>query len=287
MFTSQVNWIAANKTTLNIPMVLHVGDIIDWDTDDHAMWKVASDGFRVLDEADVPYALAVGNHDTAAVTIGGSAAPGNVRANLRITTQFNTFFPTGRFTAQQGRYEPDKSDNAWYTFEAGGLQWLVLTLELWSRQEPLDWAKSVAADHPHHNIILLTHAYLTANGQIQQNNGGYGDLSPQTIHDQFVRQYPNILMVLSGHVGTSAWRQDEGVHGNRIYQILQDYQDQDNGGGYIRLLEIDPDAGTITAKMYSPFYDKTKNDESHFKIANITFINPKAAVTPSPKSKAE
>jgi hypothetical protein len=44
-------------------------------------------------------------------------------------------------------------------------------------------------------------------------------------------------------------RDDTGLKGNHIYQILQDYQGEDNGGGYIRLLEIDPVSKTMSAKM--------------------------------------
>lgn len=284
MFTSQINWIVENKDAMNIPIVLHVGDIVDWDTDDHGPWKTADEGFKALDDAGIPYALAVGNHDTAAVTVGGGAAPGDTHANVRITTQFNAFFPVSRFTAQQGRYEPDKSDNAWYTFEAGDLKWLVLTLELWPRQAPVDWAKSVAASHPDYNIIILTHSYLAPDGRIVQNNGGYGDLTPQAVFDQLVSQYSNILLVLSGHVDTSAHRSDTGVNGNLIYQILQDYQGQDNGGGYIRLLKIDTAAGTIAASMYSPYYNETKKDASMFTLSNVNFIRPSTRDSDSPEA---
>jgi len=82
-------------------------------------------------------------------------------------------------------------------------------------------------------------------------------------------------MVLSGHTGSSAMRVDDGVKGNKIYQILQDYQGQDAGGGYIRLLEIDTKAGTIDAKMYSPFYNITKTDKSAFSIKAISFVGVK------------
>lgn len=283
MFTSQMNWIAKNKTPLHIPFVIGVGDIVDWDTPDHKMWQTASEGYKALDQAGIPYALALGNHDTGAVgggrivngkkmPIGGSAAPGDVHANVRITRQFNTFFPVSRLSAQQGRFEEGKSDNAWYTFSAGGVDWLVLTLELWARKAPVEWAKKVVSDHPEHNVIIVTHSHLSSDGTIFNRNGGYGDQSPQAIYDQFISQYPNVLLVLCGHVGTSAWRNDAGAKGNRIYQLLQDYQGENNGGGYIRLLEIDPEAGTITAKMYSPFLDKTRADKSTFAFEKVAFI---------------
>jgi hypothetical protein len=271
MFTSQMKWLVANKKTLDIPMVLHVGDIVDWNN--AKQWEIASNGFKILDEAGLPYALAVGNHDTAAVgEFSGSAAPGNVNANLRSTHFFNSNFPISRLSAEKGQYEPGKSDNAYYLFEAGGLKWLVLTLEFCARQGPVDWAGSVLAAFPQHNAIILTHFHLTSKGQINPTNAGYGNLTGQAIYDQLMKKHANLLLVLSGHVDSSAHRADQGDAGNPIYQILQDYQGKDAGGAYIRLLEIDPDAGTIAAKMYSPFYDKTLEDESRFTFKDVKFI---------------
>jgi hypothetical protein len=272
MFTSQLSWIAANKAASNVVFALHVGDIINWDTSDHQMWITASNGFRILDNAGIAYALALGNHDTAAVTNGGGAAPGSAHTNVRITTQFNTFFPTRRFSGQRGTYESGKSDNAWYVWDAGGVHWLVLSLEFCSRQTPVDWAKTVLATHTNYNAIILTHYHLDSGGTISASNAGYGDLSPQQIYDQLIYPYPNVRLVLSGHVDSSAWRNDPGVNGNRIYQILQDYQGEDNGGGYMRLLDIDTTARTISARMYSPYYNLTKADASRFSFTNVQFV---------------
>jgi hypothetical protein len=271
MLDSQLNWLAQHKKALRIPMVLHVGDIVDWDNVSH--WETASRAFTILDKAKLNYALAVGNHDTAAVgRFSGSAAPGNVNANLRNTIKFNYFFPPSRLKAQKGQHEHGKSDNAYYTFKAGGLKWLVLTLEFCSRQSPVDWANTVLPRFPRHNVIILTHFHLNSKGEINQTNAGYGNLTTQAVYDQLIKKHPNVLMVLSGHVSSSAWRTDPGEKGNIIYQMLQNYQGQDYGGGYIRLLEIDTQAGTIAARMYSPFYNKTKDDSSKFSFSGVKFI---------------
>ena len=271
MLHSQLNWLAANRKKLKIPLVLHVGDIVDWDND--AQWETASRAFQTLDKAKLPYALAVGNHDTSAVgEFSGSAAPGNTNQNVRKTEKFNRAFPVARFTAQKGRYENDKSDNAFYTFQAGGLNWLVITLEFCARPTPVTWANTVLDQFPKHNAIILTHFHLNSKGEINANNAGYGDLSCQAIYDTMIKKHANVLLVLSGHVDSSAHRTDIGERGNVIYQILQDYQTQDSGGGYIRLLEIDPEKHTIKARMYSPFYDKIKTDASQFVLSNVKFI---------------
>jgi hypothetical protein len=92
------------------------------------------------------------------------------------------------------------------------------------------------------------------------------------MYDKLVKKYPNILLVLSGHVVSSALKVDQGQAGNKVYQILQNYQHEDYGGGYLRLLKFDLDKGSIAAEMYSPFYNKTKKDTSSFVINDVKFL---------------
>lgn len=273
MLFSQVNWLKEKKDSLNIPIALHVGDMVDFDN--YSQWEFASEAFDILDEANIPYALTLGNHDGRAVGLhSGSAAPGNVNANLRTTDKFNAYFPVYRFKQQRGRFEANKSDNAYYTFRAGGLDWLVLTLEFTTRHDPLNWAGEVVANHPSYNVIVVTHYFLNPDGNIGQRNAGYGNLSPQEISDFFIKKYNNILMVLSGHVDGSAKRVDKGVAGNNIYEILQDFQGKrfGYGNGYLRLLEIDTKEKTISAKVYSPYLNKEMGGESTFTFSNVDFI---------------
>ncbi|MGF7078201.1 metallophosphoesterase [Mucilaginibacter sp. UYCu711] len=270
MFFSQVKWLAAKRDSLNIPMVLSVGDVVNYDN--NANWETASAGYEVFDKAGIPYAIAPGNHDTRAVGLwSGSAAPGNVNANVRITDKFNAYFPTSRYKNQRGRWEEGKSDNAYYTFQAGGYNWLVITLEFCARSGPVNWAAALIPQFPNHNVIIVTHYHLNGDGKISQTNAGYGDMSAQQIFDR-LKKFPNLCMILSGHVDYSALKVDKGPAGNNIYQILQDYQGKDFSGAYIRLLQIDPAKGTISAKMYSPYYNLTKQDDSQFVINDVKLV---------------
>lgn len=271
MFYSRIDWVIDHKDSLDIPMVLHVGDLVNFNNYNH--WEVASKGYDAFDRNHIPYAIALGNHDTEAVGVySGSAAPGNVNQNLRKTYKFNSYFPLHRFENQRGRYEADKSDNAYYTFKVGDTNWLVLTLEFCPRMGAINWAGDVVKAYFDYNVIILTHYYLTPKGEIGDRNAGYGDFSPQDMYNRLVRLYPNIKFVLSGHVSGSALRVDEGVEGNKIYQMLQNYQNDDFGGGYIRLLTFDIDNATVSAEMYSPFYDRVKEDDSKFVIENVDFL---------------
>ena len=272
MFYSQMQWLAEKKDSLKSPIVLHVGDVVNFDTITH--WEVASRGYEYLDKAKLPYAIALGNHDTRAVAWnnGSAADPANTNARVRMTEKFNTYFPINRFSLQRGRYEEGKSDNSFYTFKAGGKQWLVATLEFCAREGAAQWMDRVIKAHPKHNVIIVTHVYLRPNGEIHTTNAGYGDMKVIDIFNQYIKPHKNVLLVLSGHNCYSAYRVDEGLQGNKIHQILTDYQCKDDGGGYICLLDIDTKKKTMTAKMYSPYYHNALQDQGNFIISNVEFI---------------
>src|SRR5215210_6288561 len=58
MFFSQTHWIRDNRDGLNIRFVIHLGDIVDDNTDRE--WRVADEAMGVLD-AHVPYMVVPGN----------------------------------------------------------------------------------------------------------------------------------------------------------------------------------------------------------------------------------
>ncbi|GLW10181.1 hypothetical protein Misp01_53100 [Microtetraspora sp. NBRC 13810] len=49
------------------------------------------------------------------------------------------------YGAVQGRFEAGKVDNSFSAYDAGGVRWLVMTLELWPRTEVVNWAGNVVA----------------------------------------------------------------------------------------------------------------------------------------------
>ena len=225
----------------------------------------------VLSTAKIPYAITVGNHDTAAVGwngiagstgYGGSAYMSNPECPIKLgkaacrsiylvrnTAAFNAGFPVGSIKDVGGAFQAGRVDNIWTSFEAGGKKWLVLTLELWPRQAVLDWAKTVITSHAGHNVLIQTHSYLDANGTISTSNGGYGSTTPKAMHAQLVVPNPNVKMIFSGHVGTQASRTDN-PSGRKVLSFLVN----DLGAAYnpVRVLEIDTVAGTVTSKLVSP-----------------------------------
>lgn len=270
-FEDRLKWLVKNRDTLNLKMVLLCGDLMNFNDD--AQYAHQSKGLEVLNNAHLPYAAALGNHDTAAVKVdGGSAAPGNVNTNLRNTTKFNAYFPTNRFALLSGTYETGKIDNAYHTFTAGGMKWLVINLELWARTGAVEWAKTVVTNNPNHNIIFLTHAHLNGDSTIQKNNGGYGNNSPQFIFEQLMMPYPNVRLVFCGHTGTHGYRTDTGAKGNTIYQFLQCYHD--NTSNPTLLLEINTKSGTMKSRVHCPSIKEDKHDGSSRTITGVQWVKP-------------
>ncbi len=280
-FVNRLQWIVNNRAAQNIKFMMQCGDMMNFNLD--SQYAFMSEGLKTLDNASFPYATCIGNHDTAAVREdSGSAAPGNVNTNLRNTTKYNAYFPTTRFRSLTGTYEAGKIDNAYHTFSAGGLNWMVLNLELWARTGPVNWAKTVVANHPNHNVIILTHAHLNSDSTLQQNNGGYGDNSPQYVFDNLIKQYANVRLVFCGHVGSHGYRTDTGVKGNKIYQFLQCYHD--NATNPTRLIQINTASGTLKSSVYCPYTNATKTDGSSFTVTGVSWVQPGTAVPAAPSN---
>lgn len=250
----RVAWLVAHREALNLQWVLHSGDVQDWDTPDHQQWVTMSSRFAALATAGIPFIAAPGNHDTAAVCEGGSACPGaDTAVTVRDTTLWNRYYPPSYFgfeaVAEEGR-----SDNGFRTFRAGGVDWLVLSLELWPRPQVIDWATQVVASHPHHNVIVLTHMFLEDDGSISTTNGGYGATTPTQLWAA-LKGYPNVVMTFSGHTGQVFSGSTPAADGHPVAMFLQAMHEPDTNP--VRIVTVDTAAGTIRTQVRSSF-DRSK-----------------------------
>ena len=49
--------------------------------------------------------------------------------------------------------------------------------------------------------------------------------------------------------------------GRQVFELLSNYQDYPNGGdGWFQLIDLDPEAGLISVKTWSPFLNKYQTD---------------------------
>lgn len=267
-FQGRSQWLRNTRSLFDTRFVLHSGDIVNWDTPDHIQYQRARSALTPLNGA-IPYALAPGNHDTAAVGPGGSAAdPSQTDIQVRDTSSFNTYLGPG--VRANGRFEAGKVDNSYATYNAGGYNWLVLTLELWPRTSAVNWAKGVVAAHPKHNVIVVTHSYLTSTGGIEQTNGGYGANSPKYLYDNLIKQYPNIKMTFSGHTGAAGYRRDVGVSGNVIHNYLLTMHSTTTNP--VQLVEVNLRSNTVSSSVYAP-HTKTTYPARYRAPAAIAWVH--------------
>ena len=276
IFTSQTRWIADHKEQKNIAFVLHEGDITDDNND--VQWQNAVMSMNILDGV-VPYALALGNHD-------GS--------DVRYTAPFNTHFPVSRYedlATFGGVYEPGKLDNSFHLFSAGGTNWLVVALEWAPGPAVLDWANRVVAAHPNRRVMVVTHTYLYSDDTLHGSNHSHQWVwgsNAVVMWNNFIRRHSNISFVFSGHVlndGTGRLV-SIGDHGNRVYQMLANYQMLPNGGsGFLRLVKFDPDQNTVSVTTYTPYIDAFKTDpENEFVFENVYFGPPDTTPPTTPSN---
>ena len=272
-FKNRTEYLADIKDDVDLRFVIHTGDVVNWPAYDDTQLPIASEALEVLEDADIPYQLSIGNHDTAATGEGGSAVDPTMSYILvRDTSDFNDTFPVSRFPGMI-TYEANKVDNSFMTFEAEGLKWLVLNLELWPRSGVITWANGVVAGHPDHNVLIQTHSYLEANGSIKQDKGGYGANSPQYLYDNLVKLHSNIKFVFSGHTGQAAYREDTGVNGNKIVSILGAFHH--NTTNPVQLLEIDTINNSASTSFYGPLNDTTF-PSYNFAFTGLNFVPPTA-----------
>jgi len=261
IFDSQTRWIAANAAAQNIQLVLEVGDTVN-NARDAAEWQNADHSFSILEQANVPYAIAIGNHDY------DSVPPTNRQASY-----LNQYFGPWRYSGKPyygvSNFPAGSNENFYETFAWGNKAYLIIVLEYVPRNGAVAWAKSVLSANPDKEAIVVTHSYLYSDGTtVDQCDTAdmVGDANGASLWSELISQYPNISVVLSGHIAnkSTARRSDVGINGNFVHQIFTNWQDSANGGnGYLRLMRFSPSTNTIEVKSYSPYTNTYLSDAAN------------------------
>lgn len=294
-----MRWIEENIDTLNIKMVVCVGDLIqsnekiinDYDGNQttQQQWEAASEAFGILD-GKVPYIAAAGNHEYSIDREGNRSS----RYNEFFTTERNHL--NQKYLVQNARNEQGRPTLANSAMEIKGLNgkdYLFITVEYTPRDTIVAWAKRVIAmeQYKDHRVVLITHAFVTpndkhsakkptwlywesynVNNEIQTSkpvvlpkaNSG------KQVWEKLVQPATNIELVLSGHHPGEGYRADKNMVGKTVHQMLFDAQSMGgghrngNGGdGWLRILEFLPDGETVKVKTFSPLFAISPTSQPH------------------------
>jgi hypothetical protein len=261
VMASQTQWIVANQSALNIQAVLGVGDIVNDGASD-AQQQNADAAIKLLDNAGIPYLMAIGNHDYDGALMSGLG---------RSVTGFNNWWGPNRYAGKsyyQGNYPSGSNENFYSVLNIGGTNYLFLMLEFVPRNAALDWAESVLNANPDKSVILVTHSYMYVDGT-RADRCDTNDMNNDNDGDEMwarLRKHANLMMTLNGHLtnGFASRRADMGDNGNLVNEVFANYQDLANGGdGWLRVMTFHPSMNTITIRTYSPFLNAYKTDSSN------------------------
>ena len=259
-YTAQTKWIVNNQATKRIAFVSHVGDIVhnnasgstknkdQWDRADQAM-KLLDGDLKKQPNGQVPYGAVVGNHDY------------DVYLSKSSALQYISYFGPARY---QGRSwflgaSPNKENMA-QLFVANGQKYLHLALEWRPEDRAIAWAQQQLRKHPTVPAIVATHHFLGKGNPASRSTSGdtadtSGDNSPESLYRKLVEPFPQVFLVLCGHVGGNGQRLSTSALGQQVHQILVDYQFDTNGGnGFMQLLEFQPATKKILSRAFSPTF---------------------------------
>jgi len=181
--------------------------------------------------------------------------------------------------AGEGTLEPGRLENSFVLLATDAGPWLVVSLEFGPRDAALAWAGELLDRHDAVPAIILTHAYLDADGtrfdhvsrhdQPWNPHRYFVDQSPGAVNDgeemwrKLVSRHDNVRFVLCGHAlddgtGRLASRRADG---STVHEILANFQTGAlGGGGYLRIMRFSPARRTVAVETYSPYLNQFKRD---------------------------
>ncbi|HEU4764426.1 MAG TPA: LamG-like jellyroll fold domain-containing protein, partial [Candidatus Eisenbacteria bacterium] len=266
IFQAQTNWIVANKDALHIAYVATLGDCVEHgdNSGNDIEWQRADASYSIIEDPvttgllhGIPYGVTVGNHDQSPI--------GNPDGT---TTFYNQHFGSSRFSGRSyyGGHYGANNDNWYDLFSAGGMDFLVISLEYDPTPDPsiMAWADNLLTTYASRKAIILSH-FIANTG----NPAGFGPQG-QAIYDAF-KGHANVSLLLCGHVPGEGRRQDTYL-GNTIHTLMADYQGRTNGGnGWLRILQFSPANNTLRVRTYSPWLDQYEADADSSSQFTLTY----------------
>ena len=263
----------------------------------------ATEGYRIISEAGLPFGVAPGNHDYDAAwsVIGYPPNREKKWSEMTQTVEDLGILHIGGLDNFRSVFGADSNffrDKSWYVasyrggansaqrFSAGGYDFLHIALEMSPADDVLRWVEEVLAQYPGLPTIVTTHDYLNVAGErrarplidLARIDPEYHNNAEQ-LWRKLIRQHDQIFLVLCGHNHGQSFRIDDNRHGNPVHQILADYQGRGQvavqagrkrrvgiGDGWLRLMTFDfaTSPATITVRTYSSHYGQYSADMDRY-----------------------
>lgn len=279
-----IKWLQSTPSKYNTKFAVQVGDLSDYGQYEiHYKWTAY---YMKQLNGILPWSFVQGNHDY------------DLNCNSqdsRLSTYFNTYFPYSthsKLPGFGGALEVGNMANTYYKYEINGVKYLVINMEFGPRMHVLRWAGRLCEQFADHRVILNTHGYMEMDGSLLEPGENWApsnyawnaatEANDGTVmFNELVKQYPNIFMVLCGHMTAEdiVMRTDYGVHGNKITSLLIDFQTaeyRNSGAGTEAtcIMFFNEEEKTINFAYYSAYYDAVYNVQNQFRISFADANNP-------------
>ncbi len=234
-YYAMTSFLRDHADEMHLAYIVNTGDFVNHRESDEE-WAVADAAQAMID--DIPNGVLAGNHDV-------TDPPGY--------TAFCRYFGEKRYKDKPwygGSYRDNRGHYDLITI--GETEYLFVYMGYEPDKAAFDWVKDVFLQYPERIGVLCLHDYFTK--QLTLSEAG------QKWYDRVVKKCPNLYMVMCGHkygsycIPESFDDDGDGKDDRTVYQMLFNYQASlhDGGGGYLRLIRINDEAGTMEHLTYSP-----------------------------------
>lgn len=261
-FLKTVNWVRGmyNQGYL-IDCVLQTGDL----TNENQDWQYnAFRSYMTPMANDVTTIAVTGNHDY------------DWKKSIlkRKSTKFNKYASFNKTRDKiVAAFESGSMENIIVKNTIRGIPFYIIALEFAPRTEVVSWAKRYVEDHKDINFLLLTHEFLTREGNFIVPNEYYQltkfedstTSSPEYIWDNLVFPNDNVRAVICGHNSFSSINNSKkNIAGRIIPMIIFNIQSLENGGnGLVQVWEIPQTGDSINVNVYSTTGNCIYNSMGH------------------------
>lgn len=237
-YYTMTRFLSDHRDELNLKYIIHTGDLIH-NVEETEQWEVADLAQSYID--DIPNGVLAGNHDC---------------ANEYWYSRFRAYFGSDRYQDKPwygGSFEQNRGHYDLIT--EGDTEYIFVYMGYCPSEEAYNWVREAFSAYPERVGILCLHDYYT-NEQTLSKDG-------QKWYDLVVSKTPNLYIVCCGHrYGAYCFPESfddsgDGEPDRTVYQMLFNYQRtmHDGGAGYLRLIQINEEEGTMHVLTYSPLWD--------------------------------
>ena len=267
------SWIRDNAESKKIKFAVGLGDI----TEKNAVpeYTRVKNAYKLIDGI-VPFSIIRGNHD---------------RSGLHSSVYDSQITQAEYGDEITGSFD-NTMLNTYRILQVGQVKYLFMNLDYLLLDPVLDWANKVISENSDCQVIVSTHIYMSHSGSFYDMDGTSGigtkygcQNNGQDLWDKLLSKHKNIVMLLCGHSPTDNiyYRQKEGIHGNKVTEILIDPQTTDktyDGTGLVAMFYFSEDGKQLDVQYYATAKD------AYFKANNQFSITLDVPATAKPQAKA-